>query len=161
MKLTDLMKNTSAIVKRATSTRSAERKQRKSSGNSADDVLINETERMSKYISDEERQKINSVRDAERHGIMKIGTKNDPADILQKMLLPETTDEARRQGAINLFRLIHSDNIKFWSKNRYARVIRYFRKGKEIKYLMGLDARTGQRVKIPARTKKQLLRDLL
>lgn len=155
MTLKDLMKNKSLISGRKKIVQKKERAKRKSSGNSADDVLLNEAERMFSYVADDFKKLIVSVRTAYIFGIKKIGSKNDYAGILKKNLIPETTDYARRKASQEFFKLNHNKNIvDFWSKNRYQRLISYERNGKIISYYRGYDMRSGKIVKIPKRFRK-------
>lgn len=161
MKLNEFVKNPKLIQPRKSKVHKVERKKRKSSGNSADDVLINESDRMTQYVSEENKQKIINVRTAYHYGVKKIGSRGDHAGILKKNLMPETSERARRIASQNFFRKYHSDTIKFYTKNHYARKISYLRNGKTISYFMGLDVRTGKRISIPSRIKNKLIKGFM
>lgn len=157
MKLSEMLENTELIQPRKKEVFKKEIILRGSSGNSADDVLINESVRMANYISTENKNKIVSVRTAYQYGVNKIGTTGDYAGILKSQLIPQTSERAKRIASENFFRLFHNkEKVKFWAKNRYAKQISYLRNGKEISYFMGLNLKTGKRISIPKNIRRGL-----
>jgi len=160
MKLTNFLNHPDLIPSKVQEVKRRSEKKGNKIGNSADDVLINETERMTYYISDVDKNKIVDFQTALRFGVNKIGSANDSAMILKNNLMPETSKYARRISAIYLMNKYASANKKvvFYSKNRYYKKISYMRKGKLISYYGGFDVRTNKRVKINKRLKYKLVK---
>ena len=158
--LTELMNNMDLVPARKKAIKKVEMKKRKSNGNSADDVLINDSERMLKYIP-EKYKKINSMKDA-RKAVRKIGFANDDMEILKDNLIPETTKHAKEVAARNYYRAAKKQkdvvDTYFWGKNRYAKLIKFnhYITGKPIEYWRGYNLTKGSQTRIPDRVKSML-----
>lgn len=135
----------------------------KSSGNTADDILLDDSEvtRLSKYVSDKQLNKIINKDTALKHGVKKIGTKGDTFGILgfnPGQLLYGASIKAKKTAAKVFMKLFAKNNLidkiitksgkevlgKSVSKNVYIKSVSYMRKGKQIFYLQARNKLTGR-----------------
>lgn len=139
----------------------------------ADDILTDddEVERLSKYIDDKESKKIIGTRLAIKHGVDKIGTKNDKNEVLGQ-LLSGAHKSAKEYAAKILSRMWSRKNLidkittksgkeiigKVVSKNIYIKQVSVTYKtgkhiGQTITYLQARNRVTGRIVKLSTATR--------
>lgn len=139
----------------------------------ADEILTNENEveRLSKYIADDEKKKIINTKKGLKHGVEKIGTKNDTNGVLKKLLAGAHKSAkkfaakllAKKWARENLLETIKTKSGKeimgkMISKNIYLKeVVVTFKKGakagKTISYVQARNKLTGRVISYKTATK--------
>lgn len=149
-------------------TKEANKPVKAGTNNTADDILRSpsEVERLSQYIEDKSKKKVINLITALRHGVNKIGTKNDINKVL-KSLLSGATMKAKKIAAKVLVNKWAKENLieeiktksgkeligKMISKNIYIKEVVYQRAGKTVSYLQARNILTGRIVSMKTASK--------
>lgn len=166
-----LVANAGDLLKNDTPERRARKARKKAKSGTADDILTDpsEVERLEKYIAERHKSRIVDKRTGVTFGVEKIGTRGDNLGVLPELLAGASDKAKAFAGSIyakklalgNIMQKIKTAAARevgdrvFVSKNVYARVVSYVRKGKTVSYLRGWNSKTGRIV--GARTIKSLV----
>lgn len=125
--------------------------------NSADALLETDAERLAQYIDEKDSSKIFTKEQALKHGVEKIGSKNDREEVFEQMLSVASKGSKKKAARTlqkiflkknlnNIIKLKNKKAIKGFrvDKNTFIKKVSYVRNGKTISYAQARNIKTGK-----------------